>query len=80
MPTIGIWVSKEVKEAWDILNKIDKTATRELKKALYQILDKHKDVIAKYKDAQTEGERINVVLDALASVTQEEVVNAVSEI
>ena len=81
MPTIGIWVNKEVKEAWDILNKIgDGVATKELKNALYRILQEHKDEIAQYKDAKTEGERMSILLNTLASVSQEDIVSETASV
>ncbi len=75
MATIGVWVKDDVKEAWKILNKVtDGKATEWLKHELYRILADNKDVIIKYKKAETEEDRLGIMLEALASVKQEEIV------
>ncbi len=75
MPTIGLHVNEEVWNAWRILNRADNKATKELKNALYQILEKHKDEIIRLKRAE-EGKEDSMItiIDLLANTSNEEIV------
>lgn len=77
MPTIGLWVNEEVWNAWRLLNSADNIATKELKKALYQILEKHRDDIEKMREAEKRGDTMLSVIDILSSVSEEEVLGEI---
>ena len=75
MPTIGLWVNDEVWNAWRLLNKADGRGTKELKAALFEILEKHRDVIEKMRAVERgEIDSMSAYLDVLASTRSKEIV------
>ena len=76
MPTIGLWVNDEVWNAWRLLNKLDGKGTKELKNALYRILEKHKEEIERMRAVERgEADGMLTVVDLLAKVTNDEIVD-----
>ena len=80
MPMIGIRVDEETKRKWDILNKLDHTATKELRKALEEILESHSWWFEEYEKMQArkaEGKEKNTLMDEIANISEQEILSEI---
>ncbi len=82
MPVIGVRVDDETKRLWDILNKHpDRIGIKELKKAIKQIIEKHRDWIEIYIRMTTAAAQQNEIGDLLKdveSISDEEILSEIT--
>lgn len=80
MPMIGIRVDDETKRKWDILNKLDHTATKELKKALAGILEEYSWWFEEYERMQArrgEKREENALMEEIANISEQEILSEI---
>ncbi len=80
MPMIGIRVDDETKRKWDILNKLDHTATKELKKALAEILEEYSWWFEEYERMQArrgEKREENALMEEIANISEQEILSEI---